>query len=241
MRLDAYLARSGRFTRSEAKKAIRRKRVRVDDAVTTNATTMVSETSAVSVDGETLILPPSTLHLLMHKPTGIACSRAEDEAPLVYDLLPDGWRSIVEAAGRLDRMTSGLLILSSDGTLIHRIISPKRKVAKRYRIGYRGTLHPDAVARCHDGIILDDNPRPTRPALLTLEDDDNDLHQATLILHEGRYHQVRRMIAALGGEVITLHRDRIGGLALPADLGPGEIRQLSEDDLAQLWDHSNTL
>ena len=133
-------------------------------------------------------------------------------------------------AGRLDRATSGLLILTSDGALVHRLTHPARKLPKRYRIELDGELAADAVRRCAEGLLLPGEERETRPAELQLDGPG----RATLVLREGRTHQVRRMMRALGAEVVGLHRDRIGDLDLPEDLGPGELRPLEPEERALL-------
>jgi 16S rRNA pseudouridine516 synthase len=234
MRLDAFLSHAGLGTRNEVKHLIRKGKVTVDGAVCRQSPAQVSRDQTITCHGEPVMVPPAVLHCLLHKPLGYACSRSAEEGPLVFDLLPELWRRVVEPAGRLDRATSGLLLLTTDGGLIHRLINPKKKLPKRYRIGYRGMLADNAVARCAEGLLLDDDERPTVPAELTLHERADDLNRATLVLTEGRYHQVRRMIAALGGDVMELHRDRIGQLDLPADLAPGECREASPEELAAL-------
>jgi 16S rRNA pseudouridine516 synthase len=166
---------------------------------------------------------------------GTSCSHDLNEAPLVDELLPEEYLGRgLETVGRLDRDTSGLLVMTTDGGLIHRLTHPKRKVGKRYQVTYQGELARDAVARCAEGFCLGgEEPGddvPTLPAQLTL----NAKGQATLVLQEGRYHQVRRMFGVLGAEVTALHRDRIGQLDLPADLLPGMIRPATADELARL-------
>ncbi|MFW5845958.1 MAG: pseudouridine synthase [Planctomycetota bacterium] len=229
-RLDGLLTRCGFGTRREVKIMIKRGRVQVDGAICLSAKTQVLP-EQVLVRGSPVQPPPTELHLMLHKPVGYACSHDPREAPLLEELLPERWRaSGIEAAGRLDRATSGLLLLSTDGQYLHSLISPKRKVPKRYQVRYRGSLRRDAVVRCQQGLRLLDDERPCRPAELTVHEvDEHGDGQATIILHEGRYHQVRRMFTALGGQVIGLHRDRIGNLELPADLAPGDLRELDAD------------
>jgi 16S rRNA pseudouridine516 synthase len=173
---------------------------------------------------------------VFNKPLGYACSHDEREAPLVEELVPDAFRHLVlETAGRLDRDTSGLLVLTSDGNLIHALTNPRKHLEKRYRITYSGKLSAHAVKRCAKGIMLAGDAKPTLPAQLELEGvDEAGFGLATLHLHEGRYHQVRRMIADLGGEVVSLHRDRIGGLSLPVDLAPGQMREMSASEMRAL-------
>lgn len=232
IRLDALLARAGLGTRAEVKRLVRAGRVTVDGAVCRQAATKVDEQGgAVAVDGAPVVLE-STRHALLHKPVGYSCSRDPAEAPLVFELLPPEWERLgFQTAGRLDRDTSGLLILSRDGDMIHRLTHPSRKLPKRYRVTYEGTLPVDAAAQCARGMVLSEDERPTRPAELIPESPG----RATLILREGRTHQVRRMFAALGTRVVTLHRDRIGGLELGEDLPPGAVRPLDVEDEQRLF------
>lgn len=234
-RLDFLLCRAGLGTRKEVRGLIAKGRVAVRGEVVRDHGAKLEpgdDNYGLVVAGQPVAVPPTVLHLLLHKPMGQSCSHDPREVPLVYDLLPSLWqRAGVQSAGRLDRHTTGLLFLTTDGQLLHRLTDPRRQHPKRYRIGYSGTLAADAVARVAAGMILPEDPdQPTRPAQLTLEGPG----RATLILHEGRFHQVRRMIAALGGEVDALHRDRVGGLDLPADLAPGQVREATAAELAAM-------
>lgn len=230
-RLDAYLARCGVGTRSEVSKLIRAGRVTVDGELCRSAKHKVAEHQQVLLDGAPQVAPPEVLHLLLNKPTGYAVSRDPAEAPLFTELLPAAYQHLpLQPAGRLDRDTSGLLVVTSSGSLIQRLTHPKRQHPKRYQVRFEGSLPGDAVARFAAGMTLEEDPKPTRPAILQPGADG----QAVAILHEGRYHQVRRMFAALGCEVTTLHRDRIGELDLPPDLALGDCREASEEELAAL-------
>ncbi len=222
MRLDAYLSRAGLASRREARELIRQGQVRVDGAVCREPASRIAGQAVTLASG--VVSPPGELKdFLFHKPVGLACSRDVREAPLVFDALDPLLRQRpLQIAGRLDRATSGLLVLTTDGDFVHRLTHPTRKLPKRYRVGYRGELVADAVGQCEAGILLDGEDRPTRTALLSLEGPG----QATLVLREGRTHQVRRMFRALGAFVETLHRDRIGDLDLPSDLAPGALRPL---------------
>ena len=237
-RLDAFLAHQGVGSRSECKKLIRAKRVRINDTVVTHAQTLVAADDRVTVDHQPVTVRISEATLLLHKPIGYACSHDLREAPLIDDLIPETYRHLaLNSAGRLDRATSGLLILSTDGQLLHRLSHPKRGVWKRYRLTYSGQLMAQAENVVREGLNLKDEPeRPCRPACLIREPNKETGREqeqtATMWLHEGRFHQVRRMIAALGGEVVTLHRDQFGGLALPADLAAGAIRPLTNEELS---------
>lgn len=229
-RLDAFLARAGLGSRQQVRGLVRAGRVTLDGEVCRRADAVVSG-RAVACDGEPVELL-EVEDVILHKPVGYACSHDWNEAPIIDELLHAGWAHLgLQPAGRLDRDTSGLLVLTCDGGLIHELTSPRRKVPKRYRIEYRGELPPDAVERCAAGLWLrPDDPRPTRPAQLTLEGPG----RATLVLWEGRNRQVRRTLGRLGVEVVALHRDRIGGLDLPSDLEPGHARPLTADQRTRL-------
>ena len=226
-RLDALVAQAGWGSRRTVGKLIRSAAVTVDGVICRDRARQVMETSAIAVHGRPLATIPRVV--LVHKSAGCSCSRDRREAPLVFDLLPEIWRSM-EPAGRLDRFTTGLLIFSRDGSLLHRLIHPKRHLPKRYRVGYDGRMADDAIQRCAEGFLLEGDERPTLPAQLSLDGPG----QATLILHEGRFHQVKRMCAALGAQVTSLHRDRIGALDLPGDLPIGACRPASDADIEAL-------
>ena len=177
----------------------------------------------VRVDGEPLD-PPAGQLLMLHKPVGTTCS-TKDPGRIVYDLLPPRYRlrsPVMSTVGRLDRETSGLLLLTDDGQLLHRIISPKSRLPKVYLATLAGDLRGDEVATFASGTLMLDNEKtPLLPAELEVLD----ARRARLTLHEGRYHQVRRMFAAVGNHVVALHRERVGGLSL-GDLPEGEWRSL---------------
>ncbi len=178
--------------------------------------------------------PPPGLALMLHKPLGVTCSHKE-AGPLVYDLLPGRWRMrdpAISTVGRLDKDTSGLLLLTDDGDLLHRIISPRRHVAKRYLATLARPLRGDEGAIFASGeLMLEGEDKPLAPAAL----EPLDARRAYLTITEGRYHQVRRMFAAVGNHVEALHRDRIGGLALPTDLEAGAWRLMEEADIAAVF------
>lgn len=182
----------------------------------------------VRIDGEPL--DPPALVLLMHKPTGYTCSR-KDAGRLVYDLLPPRWRRrdpALSTVGRLDRDTSGLLLLTDDGALLHRIISPKANVAKVYEATLANELRGDEGALFASGtLMLESETTPLAPAQLAVLGP----RRARLTITEGRYHQVRRMFAATGNHVEALARVAIGRLTLD-ELVPGEWRVLQPDEIA---------
>ncbi len=234
-RLDAFLAHRGFGSRSQVRDLIRSGRVTVGGAVCRDHSSRVRD-AEVCVDDAPIAVGATSATLLVHKSLGFACSHDPAEAPLLEELIPEEFQHLaLEPAGRLDRDTSGLLVVTSEGDLIHALTNPRRHLPKRYRVVFSGKLSSHAIERCAKGIQLEGDPKPTLPAQLTLDGEaPGGTTRATLILEEGRYHQVRRMIAALGGEVVLLHRDRIGDLDLPSDLGPGQAREITAEELARL-------
>ena len=186
----------------------------------------------VRVDGEPLDPAPGML-LMLHKPVGYTCS-TRDPGRIVYDLLPPRFRlrkPLLSSVGRLDRDTSGLLLMTDDGALLHRIVSPKSKLSKTYEATLAEDLRGDEAALFASGtLMLESEDTPLAPALL----EPLGPRRARLVLTEGRYHQVRRMFAAAGNHVTALHRTRIGGLAL-ADLPEGHWRLLDHGDVEKLF------
>ena len=231
IRLDRLLGNLGYGSRREAAALCRAGRVLLDGAPVAAADVKLPVEPGLrdrlTVDGEPLDPLPG-LVLAVHKPLGVTCSH-DEAGPLVYDLLPPRWRRRdppLSSAGRLDKDTTGLLVLTDDGALLHRIISPRSGAPKRYRATLAEPLRPDAGAVLASGALtLKGEDRPLRPAALDLVSPT----EAVLSVVEGRYHQVRRTFAALGNRVVALHRDRIGAFALPDDLPPGAYRVLGPE------------
>ncbi|HET9160080.1 MAG TPA: pseudouridine synthase [Caulobacteraceae bacterium] len=237
VRLDKLLANLGYGSRREVQMLVAAGQVSLDGVVVDAADLKVAPdpdlTERLKVRGAP-VDPPPGLVLMMHKPLGVVCSHKEDGA-LVYDLLPERWRRrdpAISTVGRLDKDTSGLLLLTDDGDLLHRIISPKAHVAKRYRVTLDRPLSgQEQRIFAAGGLMLEGETKPLAPAQLEPIDE----RSAHLTVREGRYHQVRRMFAAIGNHVAALHRDRIGGLDLPPDLAPGAYRRLEDADLDAIF------
>jgi 16S rRNA pseudouridine516 synthase len=231
VKLVRHLANLGYGSRKQVAWMFREGRVTDADGEVLYADDVVAH-EAVRVDGEALD-PPQGLLLMLHKPLGVTCS-TKDPGRVVFDLLPPRFRlrnPALSTVGRLDRDTSGLLLLTDDGQLLHRIIAPKSKLPKVYRATLAGDLRGDEATTFASGtLMLDGEKTPLLPAELETLDARN----ARLALHEGRYHQVRRMFAAVGNHVAALHRERIGGLALD-DLPEGGWRILDDADRARLF------
>jgi len=232
MKLLRYLANLGYGSRKEVAMMLRNGWV-TDAAGEALDEGSVAAHEDIRVDDEPLDPAPGLL-LMLHKPVGYTCS-TKDAGRLVYDLLPERWRlrnPVVSSVGRLDRDTSGLLLMTDDGALLHRITSPKSHLPKVYEATLAADLRGDEAELFAAGtLMLDGEKEPLAPA--TLEAIEPRIARITTI--EGRYHQVRRMFAAVGNHVQALHRVRIGGLSLDG-LEAGKWRLLSEDERARLFD-----
>ncbi len=237
VRLDRLLANLGYGTRREVQALARAGRVTLDDAPVLDPELRLFAgqdlAQRMRVNGARLDPPPG-MALMLHKPVGVTCSHKE-AGPLVYDLLPQRWRArepAISTVGRLDKDTSGLLLLTDDGALLHKIISPRRHVAKHYLATLARPLRGDEAERFASGaLMLEGEDKPLAPAVL----EPLSALTAGLTITEGRYHQVRRMFAAVGNHVEALHRDRIGALTLPADLEPGGFRLMTPDQIAAVF------
>ncbi len=230
-RLDQLLANLGYCSRREARDWIKSGAVTVRGEEADDFGARVNPAD-VRVDGEPLDHPDGLL-LLLNKPLGLVCSHDGREGPNVYSLLPERWRRrnpVVTSVGRLDKDTSGLLLLTDQSPLVHRLTSPKHKVPKIYRATVDADLDPKLIALFASGtLVLDGEDAPCAPAELKIVAP----REAELTLTEGKYHQVRRMFAACGATVRTLHREKFGALALD-DLPAGQWRELPLDTFGAL-------
>lgn len=234
LRLDRLLSNLGYGTRREVERMVWADLVTLDGVVLEDADQRIAVTpdlsARMSINGAPLDPPPG-FALMLHKPVGVTCSHKE-QGPLVYSLLPERWRRrepAISTVGRLDKETSGLLLLTDDGALLHRIISPRNHVPKRYDVTLDRPLRGDEGEIFASGeLMLESEDKPLLPVQMEVVGP----KRAYVTLTEGRYHQVRRMFAAVGNHVTALHRDRMGKLALPDDLEAGHYRVLSADDLA---------
>lgn len=228
-RLDKILSDAGACSRRECERLARRGFIKVDGLIVRNASEKVSENAAIELDGQ-IIEPRRRVVCIMNKPAGYVTSTEDDRSRTVMELLPENLlRQKVVPAGRLDKDTEGLLVFTNDGDLLHRLISPKSEVSKTYFARYEGILAPDAVEKARLGIVLKDGT-VCRSALLEI----TAAGQCTLRITEGQYHQVKRMLAALGSHVTYLRREKIGRLELDG-LQPGSVRELSLEEIDLLF------
>lgn len=235
-RLDRLLANLGYGSRREIADLVRHRQVVLDGEVLKDPGAKVPVTADLPqrmtvVDRP--VDPPAPLTLVMHKPLDVVCSHKEPGRS-VYELLPRRWRARMpglSTIGRLDKDTTGLLLITDDGAFLHRVIAPRSHVAKRYRATLDRPLEGwEAETFAGGRLVLDGDTDPLAPAIL----EPIGPQEAYLTITEGRYHQVRRMFAAVGNHVVALHRDRIGGLALPEDLAPGAWRPVTASEQAAI-------
>lgn len=232
-RLDKLLSLDGARTRSEAKRLLRAGRVTVDGAVETDGARKVdADAQSVAVSGAPLHVSAVRVYML-HKPAGVLTAARDRKQPTVMELLPPSFaaRSVLPV-GRLDKDTTGLLLLTNDGALAHALLSPKRHVPKRYLATLAGRLTEADVAAFAAGVRQGDfAAKPARLEILAASDAES---RAQVTVYEGQFHQIKRMFHAVGHEVTALHRAAFGGLELDAALAPGAYRELTAEELRAL-------
>lgn len=236
-RVDRLLSSMGYGSRTEIARMARTRRISLDGAVLADVAERIHVTpdlpARMEIDGAALD-PLAGMLILVNKPLGMTCSHKEDGA-LVYDILPTRWtlrKPAISSVGRLDKQTSGLLLLTDDGDLLHRITSPKRHVKKTYRATLARPLDGTEGALFASGqLMLKGETKPLAPAELEVLSPT----EALLSVTEGRYHHVRRMFAASGNHVEDLHREGLGNLSLPEGMASGQWKLLNEDEGALIF------
>ena len=236
-RVDKLLSSMGYGSRNEAARMAKAGSITLDFAKLRDVTKRIRVTpdlpSRMEIEGDALD-PVAGMVIMLNKPLGMTCSHKEDGS-LVYDLLPERWKRrnpAISTIGRLDKMTSGLLLLTDDGDLLHRVISPRRHIKKAYRAKLSRPLAGTEGALFASGrLVLAGEDKPLTPAELEVISDT----EARLTVTEGRYHQVRRMFAATGNHVEELHRERLGDLSLPDGMAPGQWSLLTEEEVALIF------
>lgn len=237
LRVDRLLSSMGYGSRKELARMARAGGITLDAAELLDVTKRIPVTpdlpTRMEIDGEALD-PLVGMVILLNKPLGVTCSHKELGAR-VYDILPDRWKRrdpVISAIGRLDKQTSGLLLLTDDGDLLHRITSPRRRIKKTYRAKLARPLSGTEGALFASGhLMLRGEDKPLAPADLEVVSET----EALLGVTEGRYHQVRRMFAATGNHVEELHRKSLGGLSLSEGMAPGQWKLLSEEEIALIF------
>ncbi len=225
MRLDKYLSQATGLPRSLVKRQIKCKNVEVNGQICQDHGYKVLAGDQVLLEGRD-VHPPGPRYLMLNKPQGTVCATEDTEHPTVIDLLDLENIRDLHPAGRLDIDTTGLVLITNDGQWSHRVTSPRHRCDKVYLVTTADPIPASYVDEFAAGITLRNEDKPTQPAQLDILSET----QARVTLHEGRYHQVKRMFAAMGNKVIALHREQIGSIVLDEDLEPGEFRFLTEDE-----------
>ena len=235
MRLDKLLGMLGEGTRAQAKEFVRAGRVTVNGALVRDSGLQVdAENDRVCLNGR-LLEYKAVRHVMLNKPQNTLTAARDKKQKTVMDLLPPMYAAMgCMPAGRLDKDTEGLLIITSDGQLAHRIISPKKDVSKVYFARVDGTLDESDIAAFRSGMHINDSDGEfdAKPAGLEIVSTDGVISEVRVRVSEGKYHQVKRMLASRGAPVIYLKREKIGALALDPALAPGQWRELTDDEVA---------
>ena len=228
MRLDKFIAQQLGVSRAIAGREIRGNRVTVE--IVRNAAFKLLPEHDVAYDGNPLAQQHGPRYFMLNKPQGYVCSTDDPDHPTVLYFLdePVAWK--LHAAGRLDIDTTGLVLMTDDGQWSHRITSPRHHCEKTYLVTLESPVADDTAEQFAKGVQLHNEKDLTKPAVLEVITPT----QVRLTISEGRYHQVKRMFAAVGNHVVELHRERIGGITLDADLAPGEYRPLTEEEIASV-------
>lgn len=228
-RIDKIIASQGQYSRKEVKALIAKRRIAVDGRIVSSSSEKADPmTMLLTVDGKPLEFKRN-LYLVLHKPKGYVSATEDREHPTVLELVPQEYRGRdLFPAGRLDRDTTGLMIITDDGVLAHNILAPKKHVPKRYHVELDIPVTEEMRLGFSEGVMLNDGVCKAANLIKTGE------KTAEVTLREGRYHQIKRMFGCFGAEVVELKRFGMGRLTLPEDLAEGECREMSEEELALL-------
>jgi 16S rRNA pseudouridine516 synthase len=231
MRLDKYLAETAQCTRSEAKALLAKGRVTVNGAVCRKGDTQLKEADAVAVDGKALAYR-QFVYLMLNKPEGVVSASTDKRDTTVVDLVGDAYpRRELFPAGRLDKTSTGFVLLTDDGGFAHDILAPKRHVSKTYTVVIDTPLTEEMRAGFASGVTLADGTALSPAEVSALTPDGRTVR---VLLRQGVYHQIKRMFGVYGAGVNALHRDAIGGLALDESLAAGQWRELTADEVAKI-------
>ncbi len=227
MKLDRLVARHEGMGRNAARRHIAAGRVAVDGETVTRNDHEVDRFRGVALDGVIIRPPENALHILLHKPVGVVSATVDAGHRTVLDLIEHPEKHTLHIAGRLDRNTSGLVLLTNDGRWSKALMHPERKVPKVYRVETRDPIPAEAVRAFAEGFYFHTEDLVTLPADLVVVSE----RVARLTLHEGRYHQVKRMFHRIGNRVTALHRESVGNIRLAEDLAPGAWRFLTKEEV----------
>lgn len=229
-RLDKIIANTSTFSRKEVHRMIKSGTVRVNGITVKDRGFYIDpESDSVSINGEELILE-KYIYIMLNKPEGVVSAARDEKEKTVIDLVPPEFKKKnLFPAGRLDRNTTGFVLITDNGDFAHKILSPKNHIDKTYEARLEHSISPQELEMIENGITLGDGTKCLPAKLCVLEDGETPLVQ--VIIHEGKYHQIKRMFAAAGNAVIQLKRTKMGGLELDKTLLPGECRILTKEEV----------
>ncbi|MGG8469209.1 16S rRNA pseudouridine(516) synthase RsuA [Rahnella sp. PAMC25617] len=230
MRLDKFLSQQLGVSRALVLRELRNKRVTVDGEIVKTGAMKISPEQRVEFDGNVLDQITGPRYFMLNKPQGYVCSTDDPDHPTVLYFLEEPVAYKLHAAGRLDIDTTGLVLMTDDGQWSHRITSPRHHCEKTYLVNLENPLADDTAAQFEAGVQLHNEDSLTKPAQLEKIED----CLVRLTISEGRYHQVKRMFAAVGNRVVGLHRERIGEIVMDEDLEPGQYRPLTAQEIASV-------
>lgn len=230
MRLDKFLSQQLGVSRALVLRELRNKRVTVDGEIVKTGSMKISPEQRVEFDGNVLDLITGPRYFMLNKPQGYVCSTDDPDHPTVLYFLEEPVAYKLHAAGRLDIDTTGLVLMTDDGQWSHRITSPRHHCEKTYLVTLENPLADDTAAQFEAGVQLHNEDSLTKPAKLEKIEE----NLVRLTISEGRYHQVKRMFAAVGNRVVALHRERIGEIVMDEHLEPGQYRPLTEQEIASV-------
>lgn len=235
MRIDKFItSQRTDISRSQVKKIIRAGRVTLDGEKVTAPDVQVTEKNIICVDGERIHYKEH-IYIMLNKPQGYVCSAREGSSPTVYELIPDEYRRRgLFPAGRLDKDTEGFVLMTDDGALAHEMLSPTKHVPKTYFVKLARPCEPNYAQMFADGLVIDGGEK-CKPA--QFHADESDACACELILHEGKFHQVKRMFASLGNEVVYLRRTKIGNLEIDQNLPLGKCLEIMNKNVDKLLYH----
>jgi|TARA_B110000977_G_scaffold65832_1_gene89630 16S rRNA pseudouridine516 synthase len=229
LRLDKYISNATDLSRTDAKRIIKNGEVAIDDEIVTNPAQKIAPDQTVAIEGSVISMAKSR-YFMMNKPAGVVSVTKDNHNPTAIGLMYEHRSDELQIAGRLDIDTTGLLLITDDGKWNHRLTSPRSDCAKIYEVGLAEPIGADYAAALAKGVLLEGEKHLCLPAHME-QIDDNHL---TLSIAEGKYHQVKRMFAALGNHVASLHRFQVGGITLDTELEPGEYRPLTDLEIASI-------
>lgn len=226
MRIDKFIGNNTDLSRTQIHAEFKKGNVKCNGEIVSKTNSSMNANDVIELNS-TIIQEIQLRYIMLHKPVGFVCANTDSEHPTVLDLLELPRKQTLQIAGRLDIDTTGLVLLTDDGQWNHLVTSPKHACTKRYLVTTADPISDNAAAIFSSGVLLHGETKKTLPAILTIIDS----HTATLEIQEGKYHQVKRMFAAVGNRVVSLHREKIGGIELDDQLEPSKYRALTPAEI----------